>query len=368
MDRYISIDSGKGWTKLAWTNGSFDRLQECVFATRMGQGDFEDDNIAPGTFIVQINSGEVLKIGKRAPKESSLETTKHLEIHRVCILLAHALLAEETGTKFHSVVGMPLSEYLNIAKRNDFIRFALPEGEIKVSYKTSKSEKVTKTFEIVSRMACPESLGGLYLDLVKNRNLAGIIDMGNLNAHFSYCTEREIDETRSKTSEHGAKILVSGLASALSGKFGRVDELVVTDILKRPARERMLTLESDDTALVERVKKESADIISNYVHDFVTDIKNECNALKWPIDYMPLTFIGGLALILEDDLRRVFGNRISIPKRPEFANVVGFLRCLVAKEAGKLLPVEVFEQDSNDVNPNKDKPAKKDMQPVSQVS
>lgn len=339
MERYIAVDSGKFATKIAWANDDFSGYQKGMFRTRMGRGNFEDDAIENGTYVCEID-GKVMKIGNGALQDAELETSKKSEVHKYSTLLAIALVVSPKEVDdVHCAIGIPAGEYKIVEKRNEYRDYILPEGPVTVKYKMQRGGIEERTFNIVKRYVYPESAGGIYLDIKRNKDTAAVIDIGNLNVNATYFSGGEPDFSCSMTSELGGQILISGLAAELSSEFTRCDERLVSKILKGPLKDRCLHPVSPNAELEEA----SRSVIDKYLLDHVRKIRRTCDSKGWALDYMPVTFIGGTSALLRKEIKEVFGEEAFIPDRPEIANALGFLRRMIAWEKEILLPIEVPE-------------------------
>lgn len=337
MKKYIAVDSGKFATKVSVANEKLDGSSEYKFRTRMGAGSFDDDAVEAGTYVASID-GNVLKIGNGAPKDADLETSKKTEIHRMSALLALALAASPDGKdEFYAAAGMPVGPYRNVEERKEYKEYILPAGKHKVEYMGQDGKVNKKEFIVAKQFVYPESAGGLYLDMQANKDAAAVIDIGNVNVNATYFQNFEPDYECSGTSELGGQILISGVAAGLSSRFSsRVDERLASRTLKLPKDQRYLHPVRTGTGIEEA----SAAYISEYLVTHVKEIKRMCDSLRWPLDYLNLTFIGGTSELLKEELRQVFGDTITIPDKPEYVNARGFLRRLVAWEEKTLIPMQ----------------------------
>lgn len=343
VDRYIAVDCGKFGTKLALFNQQTGGVSKFQFRTMIDKGNFLDDALERNTFIAEYE-GKVYKVGNGATKEATLETTKMSNIHKIATLCAIALIANN-GDNVHVAIGCPIKDFEVVEKRIEYKDFILPKGEVRIKIKTkSDAEPEERVFNIIptSRYVYPETAGVLYLDMKKYAdNTCGIIDIGGLNSNGSQYEDFEILHKYSFTNEVGGNNLVSGLSQELTSEFGtRCSEDYVRKLIRLPLEQRKLVPNNGN----EEIQTRSKQIITDYMTDYVKEIKRSCDAKNWPLEYMDLTFVGGTTRILENEIKTVFGENITIPKNPEYANVLGFLRRLCAKELGITIAIENEEK------------------------
>lgn len=343
MERYIAVDSGKSATKFASYNTTDWEKKGYVlkgkFRTKIGVGNFEDDMLENNTFVAKFSTDEneaVYKIGNGALSEAEMETSKRTDIHKMCTLLAIAMqCSEDEVDEVHAAIGIPVKDFENVAKRNEYRNFILPDGEIAVTYKKSASaEPVTIRFRIISKHVYPETLGALFVDGVDGSEPTAIIDIGHLNINLSvYSNGTEPDQDYSLTDVLGGNNLVTGLSQELSSAFSLCDEKTTARVLAGPREERYLHPVRPN----KRVEEESRELINRYLLKHVREIRKRCDGKRWPIEFMNLVFIGGTTAFLDDEIREVFGDNVIIPDEPEFANVLGFLRIMCGKLSGKMI-------------------------------
>ena len=337
MDRYLAVDCGKFGTKLAVYNQKTDKILKLQFRTMLDKGNFLDDALERNTFIAEYE-GKVYKIGNGATREATLETTKMSEIHKISTLCAIAIAVQD-GDDVHVAIGCPIKDYEVVEKRVEYKDYILPEGKVTIKIKTkSDKEPETKTFNIVSRYVYPESAGVLYLDMKRYaEKTCGIIDIGGLNTNGTQYDDFEPSHKYSFTNEFGGSNLVSGLSQELTSEFKtRCSEDYVRRVIRLPLENRKLVPNRPNP----EIEAKSAEIINDYMLNYVKEIKRSCDAKNWPLDFLDLTFIGGTTRILENEIKQVFGDKIFIPNNSEYANVVGFLRRLCAKELGITISIE----------------------------
>lgn len=342
MEIFVAVDSGKYATKVAYYNPNTDDVKTFKFRTKMSPGNFNDDALETSTVIVEYNN-EVYKIGNGATVEAALETTKASEIHKVCTLTAIAMCVGDEDAEVHAAVGIPVKEWENVDKRNEYKNFILPDGEVTIKLMVkSESEPMTKKFTIVSKHVYPESQGALFLKKVAplSNGTVAVIDLGNLNINCTCWNMRELDRQYSLTDELGGNILISGLSQELSATFSRCDETYVAKVLKQPRENRYLKPNRPNPE-VETLSKE---IIDDYLLNHVKQIRRKCDSKHWSLDYMELVFIGGTAALLKDEIKVVFGENSYIPPHPEYANVAGFLRVMCSKFLDKVIPLPVVDE------------------------
>lgn len=338
MERYIAVDSGKYATKMAVYDTKEDKTIVHKFRTKMSQGNFEDDALETATVIVGYEDN-VYKIGNGAIKEAELNTSKTSEIHKICTLTAIAMcVSSDEIDNVHVAAGIPVKEWENVDKRNEYKAFVFPEGDITIKIMDSDNKPIEKTFRIVSRHVYPETQGALFMDNVfplTNETVA-VVDIGNLNINGTCWNRREIDRQYSLTDELGGSILIGGLSQELSAEFSRCDENYVARVLRQPLENRKLIPNRHNP----EVEEKSKEMITAYLKDFVGLIKRRCDSKHWSLDYMTIVFIGGTSSVLINEIKEVFGEEVIIPTKPEYANVLGFLRIMCGKVLDKMIPLE----------------------------
>lgn len=353
-ERFMAVDSGKFKTKVAIL-GKDDTALNFGFRTMISNGNFEDDAIEANTFIAEVD-GKVYKIGSGASKEAALETSKMSEIHKVTTLAAIALSVND-GDIVNIAIGCPVKEYNVVEKRNAYRDYILPKGEVTVKLKTKNEvEPKAKTFTIGYTVVYPESSGVLYLDMQRFSNKeVGIIDIGGGTALGSIYDNIEIVAKSCFDSEFGGNVLAEGLSQVLSAEFSRCSVDYVKKLLTLKPEERMLVPTNGSKEHIEEVKRRSKEIIDEFLYDFTLNIKRQCDAKHWSLDYMDLVCVGRTSAILQNEIKKVFGENIYFPENIEYANALGFLRRLCAKKAGILISVESKEnknmiQGSNSIS------------------
>lgn len=336
MEKYLAVDAGKFATKVALYNPETKKAVKCKFRTKIDQGDFRDDNIEKGTFVVEIN-GMVYKVGNGATHETKLEMTKLGEEHKVCALTAIAFMANNKDV-IHVAVGCPIMEYQVVEKRERYREELLPSGEVTVRMKEHDSDAIVeKTFTIASKVVYAESTGVLFLDPIRfDGKSVGVIDIGGGTALGNISDNFEINAQYSMTTEYGGNVLITELAQELTAKFGRVDASLVARLIKTDAAHRYLTSKRGNADIT----AESKQMIHDYIINYINKIRRACDAKSWSLDYMDLVFTGGTSEALATEIREVFGDDIYIPAHSDFTNAVGFLKKLVARKLNESIDIE----------------------------
>lgn len=329
MEKYVAIDSGKSCTKVAYYDEAKEKIKTFKFLTKASKGNLEDDAIEKNTVVAKFDDGEVLKIGSGATTEAETITSKATHIHKVCTLYAIAsICSEDEVDEVHVAIGIPVKDYEDVDLRNKYKSFILPDGEVTVSYITNSNPNlVEKTFKIVSKHVYPETMGALFLTNNVNTGCVAVIDIGHLNVNETVYNNVEVDKTYSLTDTLGGNNLVTGLAQELSTAFSLVDNKTAARTLNKKGDQRCLKPTNPNP----EIEKRSKEIIDEYTLNHVKAIRRLCDSKRWPVDFMDFIFIGGTSKILENEIHEVFGENITIPKNPEYANCIGFLRILVGK-------------------------------------
>ena len=354
MKRYIAVDSGKYATKIAVYNEEKDEIKLGSFRTKISEGNFADDALEKQTLIAEYD-GKIYKIGNGATQEAELSTSKSSEIHKICVLTAIAMnVSDNEVDEVCAAVGIPVKEWENVDKRNEYKNYIMPDGEIEIKIMTkSGQEPVKRRFKIVSKHVYPESQGALFVSEVAPfvSGTVGIIDIGNLNINCTSWTGGELDREYNVTDELGGNILINGLSQELTATFSRCDENLVARVLRCPLEKRMLVPNRPNP----EIEKKSKEIIDDYLTNHVKAIKRRCDSKHWSLDFMKLVFIGGTSSLLENEIIKVFGSEVYIPKNPEFVNVMGFLRVMCSKHLDKVISLST---DKEDKGKSKEEPKK----------
>lgn len=329
---FVSVDCGKFDTKTAYLTP--DGVKRFKLRTKIGRGNFADDNLKQGTMVVQVDGGEVYAFGYGAKQEASMETSKMSEPHRIGVLASvAAALGPGVFDEVSVCIGMPLNDCTNVDARlayKDFIFGRENEGEHVVRWRCHSSEVVNETrFTIVKRYVYPEGCGVLWLCAERCQGSTAIIDIGNLNTNCIYAEGLEPEESMCFTGELGGKALISGLAQTLSADLGaRVAESQVAATLLRKGEERCLIPSNGD----EKVKERSRLLIADGTKYHVSQIKQQCDIHKWPLAFAQVVCVGGTVRLIGDELREVFGVNVFIPENAEYVNAEGFLRRMCASQ------------------------------------
>lgn len=325
MSKFVAVDPGKGDTKVnVFEDGV---VKSYIYNTKYSEGDFCDDALEKHTFIAEIE-GKTYKVGNGALQSAELEVTKKSEIHRISTLLALAMVAEAGKVdELDVVVGCPLSEYSVPRLRKEYMDYILPDGEVCVKIKTkSEGEPEEKRFKIVSKKVLPETAGVFFMYLDKyNGDSIGIIDIGNGTTIGAVYSDYEIDHEFDFTSANGGAILISSLSQELSTKYSRYNVKYTLKLLLKPSAERFIQSPAGD----KKIEEESKKVVHDHIINYLKEIRRSCDAKGWSVDYMPIIFAGGTALLLKDEIREVFGNNVIFTDYGSQANSLGFLRRLV---------------------------------------
>ena len=354
--RFSSVDSGKLRTKFAGLDtdaGKYSGVR--MFFTRYSKGaSFADRDFQPGTYIVQVDDGDIYMIGRDARIRAERETTKASEIHRICTMTSLAMsCSPQQVCEVIPSICIPVDIGKNPATRNSYAEYILgkPEQEHVVKMKLApNADIITLRFVISGKQYIyPEGSGVQYeypeLFTIRNKKTA-VIDIGNLNVNGTvYRGPNDQDKELGFTCELGGEIMISTISKRLSTKFGfRVSESDTARILNCPPEMRYLDTDMYDENETERIKRESAEIISGCMLEHANQIKQSCEGARWSLPIMQKVFEGGTTPFLENELRQVFGNRIFIPDNPATVSTVGNLR-MTCRENG--IDLEQYEHKTN---------------------
>src|SRR5574344_1519128 len=243
-DIYMAVDSGKFGTKVAVISEDRSTVKNFQFRTKTGKGDLDDDMLEKNTVVIKgLDGDNVYKVGNGAPNPAEMSASKKTFTHKLCICAAIARVAAD-GDTVHLAIGMPFDECKNTDKRHEFRDYMMNGGAIDIDYKSSAQAPAEhKHINIADAIVCPESAGAVYIDIKTYYDKAvAVIDIGNKNTNNTLFQNLEPESNQSYTTEYGGGLLISGLAQELTAKFSsRVDELLVSKILKQQGDKRCLT-------------------------------------------------------------------------------------------------------------------------------
>ena len=352
MSIFIAVDCGKSNTKVCSYNTETKKLLQFKQRTKICDGTFDDDMFDKGTYITQVDGGNVYKIGNGARIEADLETSKKTEIHKVSTLSSIAVTLGAMGVKdeiadVYVAIGVPL-QIANIPEeRIAYKNFILGNDNeihtVKIKTSPDGTPNVLK-FRIVKKYVYPEGVGLLYRYPELITKPTAIIDIGNLNINNIYVKEDfSVIMDQCFTDELGAAILINGLSQMLTSTFARCDENLVTSILRKPLNERRLEPNDGNKDVMEKSKK----LIDEFLLEHVNTIKSKCDAHHYSLNYMNIIVTGGTALFLKNELEQVFGKNTFIPDEPVYANAAGFLRKMCADHNVDVKFPETKEKKNN---------------------
>lgn len=325
MDRYISVDSGKGDTKVCILRAN--RIDKFSIETKM---DLSDMSEAPehDTYIVEYD-GQTYKFGRGANQQAPYETTKRSNIHKVATLTAIALCCDNND-KINVAIGCPLTIYENLKQRQEYRDFMFPNGYIKIKVKTS-TEVIEKTFTIGNGLVFPEGSGVMYLKMAEFQNkYIGIIDIGSLNMNGSIYNHCMMQHDFSITSaDLGSHPLINGLAKALNAAYSiNITPQWVDNMLKEKDRSQRFVRSKN----VPDAAETSSAFISDFIEKHIEKIFEALTKAQWDICNTDLVFTGGTAGLLEEEIRNAFKKQgvdnIVIPEEPQYTNALGWLKAL----------------------------------------
>ncbi len=340
MERFISVDTGKFGTKCVEYDAKKDSItRKFSIRTKVSEGDFRDDAIEENTVVVKIGD-KTYKVGNGARgQDAGLETSKTTETHKICLLTALATLASSKEVDDINVaVGLPITEWASIDKREKFKEFMFPKGDITVEFKKdSASPVIKKTFRIKNGYAFPESQGAIWQDgIIENispTSLIGVIDLGNLNLNATMWQGWDIVHDQSTTADLGGAILIQEIAQEISANILPCNELVASNIITSGD----LALPKGANVTTEQIDL-SRDIVKRVLSTHVNKIKRVLNSKNWSLDVTNLVAIGGTSRVLEKELKEAFGN-IIVLDNADYCNATGYLRLMCAKILDRVIPL-----------------------------
>lgn len=306
----IVVDSGKFATKAIALSES-DKPERLTFRTKMSETEESMTN-ASETYAVEMN-GERYLLGKLA-NESDWETSKANALHRLAIYTAIHQFVED-GDKVVLAVGCPLSVYTKRKHREEYEDYIQGSEPITI---TVNGE--SKTFDIQDIHALPETSGYLFKNATKYKDkMFSIIDIGGLNANCCQYNGNDIIHESDITSVLGMNTLYNTIRNEINKEFSANITLVqVEQFMKGDKSERY----------IRKDKENSNKLIRKLTLQHAKNIHNVLKQNGWDTENMEFIFVGGGSLVLEDEIREVFGDDVVISESAVWDNAEGFAKLL----------------------------------------
>lgn len=323
---YIALDCGKSMTKVATlinNNGSILLSSEPTKVRKLNP----DDNIDSVTaeayhYHIVTLDGETYIIG------DSYSTTENTDsktsyIHKVMSLYSIAKTVDNNSS-VKVIVGCPVTDYFNSERREQFINFILPLGQIHITI-----DGVAHNFEIKSHDCIYESFGAFceYIKYFKGKD-CGVIDIGGLNTTCTYFRDSVPIPEKSDSDYNGINDVITSIKGDLKRELrARYDF---------PEIEQMIRTNSgnaDAMVIVNRNLDKQFEIVANFFE----------NDLNWDTSHkdINLIFIGGTSDILRERILASYPNSI-VGEAPYYTNVIGFMKLLARKDG--LSPTNVIKK------------------------
>jgi plasmid segregation protein ParM len=300
--RKIVVDSGKYATKAIARNDN-GKLETLYFETRMNPTD-ETTTSAEGTVVVEVEEGHFL-LGKMAMNIDS-DTTKAKEVHKFAIYRAiHHFI--EDGEDVDLVIGCPLSVYTVREKREAYEEYIKEKGKIHIGVNEEE-----KHFQLTSVLALPEGSGYVFRHIPEFlNNLVAVIDIGGLNTNACLYEGTNMVTDTDLTHNMGTNILRSALQKHLNKMLGiNLSERQVEFAMK----ERVL----------KKDPKASRRLIDAFMYEHVLNLRENLKKNNWGVENLDFVFLGGGSILLEKEIKEIFGDGTIISKTAVWDNAEGF--------------------------------------------
>lgn len=306
----IVVDSGKFGTKAIGYDGN-GKIQKVYFETKMNPTS-ETQTSDEETFAIELN-GERFLIGKNASTFNDSDTTKTKDLHRNAIYTAIHRLVNDND-EVYLVVGCPISVYTDKEKREEYEDFIGRNKDITITV-----NGITKTFRIANVQTLPESSGYAFkhLDTVDEK-LYAIVDIGGLNANCSIYEGAVMQVNTEFTYNLGVNVLRIGLKKKLNQKFScNLNDKQVEEAMKK----RFIKINPE----------KSREVIDEFFLNHVNKLREAMKENMWDIKNIDFVFTGGGSLLLADEIRKVFGEDVTISDNAVWDNAEGFFEFINIK-------------------------------------
>lgn len=306
----IVVDSGKFATKAISLSESGE-TERLTFRTKMSETEESITN-ASETYAVEMN-GQRYLLGKLA-NESDWETSKANDLHRLAIYTAiHHFI--EDGDDVVLAVGCPLSVYTKRKHREEYEDYMQGKEPVTITVNGD-----TKTFNIKDVHALPETSGYLFKNATKYKDkMFAIIDIGGLNANCCQYNGNDIIHESDITVNEGMNTLFNTIRNAINKEFSANITLIQVEQFMKADR---------DERYIRKDKANSNKLIQKLTLQHVRNIHNTLKQNGWDTDNMEFIFVGGGSLVLDEEIREVFGDDVVISESAVWDNAEGFAKLL----------------------------------------
>lgn len=360
---YVSIDSGKNEIKAfsfdieghikKYIN--FDSILKKTLTPHI-----QSSNSNPNKFKIEYE-GKRYELGDGIENGNySNENSKVNFHHKLCLLVAIALLIEEDNQVVEVSAGLPSSHISNLAERKAFEEMLKDNEGKNISIIINGK---LKTFSINSIKPDSEGLAilpRLKLMLMNNLEHIAVIDIGGHNFNLRLFDELgfSLDEKGISEEEVGINKLLSNLYTELISNMKNRDRKLNRNDIKRFIKNRDLDSDIELSNFDNSNQVFINEFVKNYIEEYITS-KLSSHSIKINAKGMKYLFTGGGSELLKPYIKELYSENLDciyFSETSKWDNCISFaLNKLFKSNPNKAQTFNTFNSEISKKLPNNDK-------------
>jgi len=284
---YLSVDSGKSHTKMAWYEGN-DReakIKSRAFPTMIEEVSQPNSFLTGGTLVEY--QGKFYEVGGASEPSLEFDNTKLGELHELCIFTAIGKVLLKLKLPHHQTqyiqlaINVPLHDYITIQK--DYL------NKYKSRHVKLRVDNKQVSFVISKVYLNPEGVGVIVRNTTSISGSFYVIDIGGKNdTHLLFENFRPVKGKNSMTN-NGVLRLLQRIASELSSQY----DFTIKDV--------------EDIALDKKVKPPLfEEVFDKHANEWAMRIKNQAQKFSLNPHFVKIIISGGGGILLKKQLEVVF--------------------------------------------------------------
>lgn len=311
---YVSVDSGKSHTKVAWyrNNNTKDRIMSDSFRTVLDKNEQSTDFSSGGRLIEYRNN--VYEVGGNDEPVLDSDNTKLSELHEICTLTAIAQTLIYMKVQLHHThhihlaINVPLSDYMN--KKEDYL------NKYKSKCVKLNIDNKSVSFVISDVSLNPEGVGVIVRNTTEATGSYYVIDLGGRNDTHILFENLRPTKGKNGATNNGVLRLLQHIASELSSDYDFTIRNIEDIIFSKKQKPVMFD-----------------EVFEKHAKGWAIRIRNQAQKFSLNPHFVKILVSGGGGILLREQLAEVFKDfDIIFAEDARFDNTKGALtRAIVNK-------------------------------------